>query len=52
MTEKQNPGIADGDGDDSLLNYLENAPPPLRPGTPIGPPEVQPSDDDPIAKDE
>lgn len=41
-----------GDGDDSLADYLENAPPPLPRGMPIGPPDVQPGDDDPVETDE
>jgi hypothetical protein len=39
-------------GDDSLVDYLENAPPPLPRQEPIGPPDVQPGDDDPVETDE
>lgn len=39
------------DRDDSLADYLEEAPSPLPAGAPIGPPDVQPGEA-PIEKDE
>lgn len=52
MTEKQKTRSETGDGDDSLVEYLENAPPPLPRRAPIGPPDVQPGDEDPVEVDE
>jgi hypothetical protein len=38
-------------GDESLIDYMENAPQPLPPRDPIGPPDVQPGEA-PIRVDE
>jgi hypothetical protein len=39
------------EGDDALIDYLEEAPQPLPPRDPIGPPDVQPGEA-PIKRDE
>jgi hypothetical protein len=51
MTQPEPDQNRTSDGDDSLIDYLEDARQPLPPRDPIGPPDVQPGEV-PIKSDE
>ncbi len=52
-TQMEDAGRSSGtaNGDESLIDYMENAPQPLPPRDPIGPPDVQPGEA-PVQTDE